>query len=218
MRILKDPEERKKEILDTAEELFVIKGYSTTTVNDILRGVGIAKGTFYHHFESKKEVLNAIVMRFIQQGVEAAETIAMDTTKKANEKIFDILLSQNRANNSQKTKMVDQLHQVNNAEMHQKSLVETILQLTPVLTKVIEQGIEEGVFNTPYPKETVEFLLVSSQFLFDEGIFQWSQEELIQKVMAFTHLMETSLGANKGTFTYIQDLLHQSYENHFNEG
>lgn len=57
-----------------------------------------------------------------------------------------------------------QFHQVNNAEMHQKSLVETILRLTPVLTNIVEQGIEEGSFHTPYPQETVEFLLVSHNF------------------------------------------------------
>ena len=202
MRISKKPEERRNEILDVAEMLFSTKGYSKTTVNDIVQMIGIAKGTFYYYFQSKEEVMDAIVMRFIDIGVEAAKVIASDPNLNAPEKIFQIIMAQNPDEN-RKEQMIEQLRQVNNAEMHQKSLVETILQLTPVLADVIEQGIAEGSFKTPYPKETVEFLLVSSQFLFDEGIFQWQPHELLQKAIAFAYIMETTLGAETGSFGYI---------------
>jgi AcrR family transcriptional regulator len=205
----KNPEERRNEILDAAEWLFTTKGYSNTTVNDILQKVGIAKGTFYHYFHSKEEVMDAIVMRFIAAGVNAAKRIASDPSLTAPEKIFHILMAQS-PDASRKGEMIDELHRVDNAEMHQKSLVETILQLTPVLAGVIEQGIREGVFDTPFPKETVEFLLVSSQFLFDEGIFQWEAHELLQKATAFIYMMEKTLGAKEGTFDYVLNMLTQS--------
>lgn len=216
MRISKNPADRKTEILDAAEMLFTTKGYSATTVNDILRKVGIAKGTFYYHFQSKEEVMDAIVMRFIDSGVEAAKVIAADPDLQAPEKLFQIIMGQ-RADSGHKGQMIEELHQVNNAEMHQKSLVETILQLTPVLTKVIEQGIEEGAFSTPYPKETVEFLLVSSQFLLDEGIFQWEPQELMQKAIALTHIIEMTLGAEKGSFSYILGMYDNEKERKSNE-
>lgn len=202
MSVSKKHEERRNEIVNIAEMLFSTKGYTKTTVNDILKSAEIAKGTFYHYFQSKEEVMDAVVMRFIASGVEAAQVIASDPHLNAAEKIFQIIMAQN-PEASRKEHLIEQLHQINNAEMHQKSLVETILQLTPVLTEVIEQGIEEGKFKTPYPKETVEFLLVSSQFLFDEGIFQWEPQELMQKAIAFTHIFETSLGAEKGSFNFL---------------
>ncbi|RST60297.1 TetR/AcrR family transcriptional regulator [Siminovitchia terrae] len=216
MRISKNPEDRKTEILDAAEMLFTTKGYSATTVNDILSKVGIAKGTFYYYFQSKEEVMDAIVMRFIDKGVEAAKAVAADPNLKAPEKLFQIIVGQ-RADDGQKGQMIEELHQVNNAEMHQKSLVETILQLTPVLTEVIEQGIEEGVFKTPFPKETVEFLLASSQFLLDEGIFQWEHQEIMQKATALTHIIETTLGAEKGSFAYILGMYDNEKERKPNE-
>lgn len=212
MRISKQHEERRNEILNVAEKLFTTKGYSKTTVNDILMEVGIAKGTFYYYFQSKEEVMDAVVQRFIDTGVNIAKTIANNPTLNAPEKIFQILMSQ-RADTSNKEEMIEELHQTNNAEMHQKSLVETIVQLTPVLTDVIEQGIEEGFFHTPYPKETVEILLVSSQFLFDEGIFGWKHEELMQKVIAFTYVLETTLGAKQGSFAYIEKMFEQMAKN-----
>ena len=51
---------RKKQILETAEKLFTEKGYQTTSVQDILDELGLSKGSFYHHFESKELVLRTI--------------------------------------------------------------------------------------------------------------------------------------------------------------
>lgn len=87
MRIIKEPEERKTEILDTAEHLFITKGYGKTTINDILKEIGIAKGTFYYYFKSKEEVMNAIVLRFVSVGVRKAREIVADNTLTAHEKI-----------------------------------------------------------------------------------------------------------------------------------
>ncbi|MDF1509142.1 TetR/AcrR family transcriptional regulator [Robertmurraya sp. DFI.2.37] len=217
MRISKPHDERRNEILDAAEMLFTMKGYSKTTVNDILKEVGIAKGTFYHYFQSKEEVMDAVVQRFIDIGVNMAKSIAAKPDLKAPEKLFQILMAQ-RTDSGRKEGMIEELHEANNAEMHQKSLVETIQQLTPILTKVIEQGITEGYFSTPYPKETIEMLLVSSQFLFDEGIFGWQSDELLQKVVAFVYIVETTLGAEKGSFHYLLEMMKPSNMTEDGEG
>lgn len=202
MKKSKSPEARKKEIMDVAETLFITKGYAKTTINNILSEIDIAKGTFYYYFKSKEDVMDAIVDRFITIEVEAAEAIAADDTLKAPDKIFRIIMGENHHGNK-KEKMIEELHEVSNEKMHQKSLIETIKQLTPILTKVIEQGIVEGVFETPYPRETVEVLLVSSGFIFDDGIFQWDEEEKIQKAKAFVYILETVLKADKGDFQYL---------------
>lgn len=202
MKKSKSPEARKKEIMDVAETLFITKGYAKTTINNILSEIDIAKGTFYYYFKSKEDVMDAIVDRFITIEVEAAEAIAEDDTLKAPDKIFRIIMGENNHGNK-KEKMIEELHEVSNEKMHQKSLIETIKQLAPILTRVIEQGIVEGVFETPYPRETVEVLLVSSGFIFDDGIFQWDEEEKIQKAKAFVYILETVLKADKGDFQYL---------------
>ncbi|MHB8062133.1 MAG: TetR/AcrR family transcriptional regulator [Ruminiclostridium sp.] len=209
MRVLKKPEERRSEILDVSEMLFSTKGYSKTTVNDILHKIGIAKGTLYYYFRSKEEVMNSIVMRFIDKEVKTAETIAADINLKTHEKISRIIMAQNQ-DKIYKEQIIQQLHSLGNAEMHNKSLVETILQLTPVLTGIVEQGIKEGLFKTTSPKEVVEFLLVSSQFLFDTGLFHWRPDEILQKVKVFAYIMETTLGAEKDSFHYILGIYDES--------
>ncbi|EEM05440.1 TetR/AcrR family transcriptional regulator [Bacillus pseudomycoides] len=207
MRTVKEYEERRNEILDTAEKLFVSKGYMKTTVNDILREIGIAKGTFYHYFKSKEEVMDAIITQIVNADVVAAKKIASSPNIPVLDKLFQILMVQVPKAGGNKEKMIEQFHQPNNAEMHQKSLVQAILHLTPVLTEVIEQGIKEKIFETAYPQETMEFLIASAQVIFDEGLFQWQPHEAMQRAKAFINIMETTLGAKKGTFNYILDIL-----------
>lgn len=55
-------EKRREEILKAASALFSQKGYRRTTLQDILDVVGCSKGSFYHHFESKLQVLEAIAL------------------------------------------------------------------------------------------------------------------------------------------------------------
>ncbi|ASA26374.1 TetR/AcrR family transcriptional regulator [Paenibacillus donghaensis] len=201
-RISKDPEERRNEILDVAERLFFSKGYAKTTVNDVLQAIGIAKGTFYYYFKSKEEVMEAVVMRYIGAGVAAARAIAASPELTVHQKLLQIIMAQ-KPDTEGKQQLIEQFHQPDNAQIHQKSLSESILQLTPVLTDVIRQGIDEGLFRTPFPQETVEFLLIGSQFLLDEGLFQWTPEEVARKIQAFIHIMETMLGAEAGSFAYV---------------
>ena len=58
-RIVKEPEERRKELIDTAEQLFIAQGYEQTSISDIVREVNVSQGAFYYYFESKEDVLVA---------------------------------------------------------------------------------------------------------------------------------------------------------------
>ncbi|AXY09872.1 TetR/AcrR family transcriptional regulator [Bacillus cereus] len=207
MRIVKEYEERRKEILETAERLFITKGYTKTTVNDILKEIGIAKGTFYHYFKSKEEVMDEIIMRIIKEDVAKAKVIVSNPNIPVLEKLFRVLMEQSPKSGDVKDKMIEQFHQPNNAEMHQKSLVQSIIHLSPVLTEILEQGIEEGIFSTSYPQETIELLLSSAQVIFDDGLFQWKPEEMMRRVKAYIKMMEVSVGAKEGSFNYMMEVL-----------
>ena len=87
MRIVKEAEERKNEILDAAEELFVTKGYDKTSTGDILDKVGIARGTLYYHFKSKEDILNAMIERINDTLIGRAKKIASDTSVPVIERV-----------------------------------------------------------------------------------------------------------------------------------
>ena len=53
--------DRKRQVLLTAQRIFIDKGFASTSVQDILDESGISKGTFYNYFTSKNECLMAIL-------------------------------------------------------------------------------------------------------------------------------------------------------------
>ena len=78
MRIVKTAEARKNEILDTAEQLFASKGFDNTSTNDIINAIGIARGTLYHHFRSKEDILDSVIDRISETLMRNARAIAED--------------------------------------------------------------------------------------------------------------------------------------------
>jgi len=79
-RIVKRPDERRSELIACAQEFFYTKGYESTSVRDIVDGVGVAKGTFYYYFDSKLEILEAMVDEAIRQSVALLHEIIADET------------------------------------------------------------------------------------------------------------------------------------------
>ena len=56
-------DKRKNEIFDCAGELFYTEGYEKTSIQQIIDKLGIAKGTFYHYFSSKFDLLNQLTLK-----------------------------------------------------------------------------------------------------------------------------------------------------------
>ena len=67
IRIVKQPDERKSEIIKTAEKLFLEKGVHNTKISEIVETIGVAKGLFYYYFKSKDDVINAVIEHFISE-------------------------------------------------------------------------------------------------------------------------------------------------------
>ena len=202
MRTVKKGEVRRNEILDQAERLFVGKGYEQATVADILAAVGVGKGTFYYYFQSKEEVLDAIIRRRCDKSVGRAAQVAADPGLRAEEKLLQVMLAQQAADEVEEG-MIDVLHEASNAQMHQKSLLLVLEKLAPVLRGVVEQGIREGVFATDYPGESIQFLLAAGMTVFDYGYFQRSEEETARMAQAFLRMMERTLGAAEDSLSSL---------------
>ena len=66
----KPPEERRKELIETAARLFAEKGYESVSVRDILAEVGGAPGMFYYYFKSKQDIYLAAMEDYISRNLD----------------------------------------------------------------------------------------------------------------------------------------------------
>lgn len=197
MRVVKDAAERRNEILDVAERLFCTRGYDQTSTNDILAEIGIARGTLYYHFTSKEDILDAMIDRILDEIVRRTNRIALDESVPVLERLTQSVLA---ANVDTKTgeMILEQMHKPQNALMHAKMQERLLKQLIPLFTKLIEDGISQGLMQTDDPENTIEMLLLYSNTVFDDAI-AYSEEEKKKKVLAFISNTEILLHMEKGS-------------------
>ncbi|XOK62089.1 TetR/AcrR family transcriptional regulator [Paenibacillus elgii] len=201
-RIVKDPKTRRQEILTVAGELFRHHGYASTTVEAIIQKVGVAKGTFYYYFKSKEQILDALVHELVDQLCEAYQQIADNPAMGVMDKLRQMLRGQHQLAVNE-SELMEGLHRPENRELHERVNIEIIVKISPVLAQVIEQGKQEALFDVEHPLETVQFLLAGSQFLLESGLFHWNQEEQTRRLKSMQAMIERSLGAKRGSFSFI---------------
>ncbi|WP_404939475.1 TetR/AcrR family transcriptional regulator [Pseudomonas sp. JDS08PS003] len=69
----KPAEVRLEELMAAAEALFLSQGVEATTISEIVQHAEVAKGTFYHYFDSKNDMLMALGQRYTQRFLERLE-------------------------------------------------------------------------------------------------------------------------------------------------
>lgn len=201
-RITKAPEERRAEIVETAETLFREVGFAKCSVDMIISRIGVAKGTFYYYFKSKEEILGAIVDKTLDDLVNMIGEVADDSTAGALDKMR-MLLTNSHVGDDDSLEIAEMLHLPGNRELHEITNIQSVLRLSPLFARIVEQGNDEGVFDCPRPLETIQFLLTGTQFLLDGGLFRFSPDEIRARREVAQGIIEKSLGARAGSFDFM---------------
>ncbi len=199
MRVVKEAQERKNEILDVAERLFCTKGFDNTSTNDILNEIGIARGTLYYHFKSKEDILDAMIERLTNQIVAKAAIIALDDSIPVLERLTRTILSLN-VDNELGDMIMEQVHKPQNALLHQKLENRLLSQVNKLITTIAEDGIKQGIMHTDYPAEAVDMIMTYSYVAFD-SMNEYTKEEEMKKILGFVYHAERVLGMEKGALT-----------------
>jgi AcrR family transcriptional regulator len=201
VRTVKKPEERRTEIIAAARDLFHTQGYERTTMRHVMDKLGIAKGTIYHYFRSKEELLEIVVSETVDEIAVMLEHFVESAEGNALEILQQLIAASNVEEES--AHILEAMHDPANTGMHTRQLSETITRLAPFYASVIEMGIAEGVFQTEHPLEAAEMILTAVQFLTDMGIYPWTSEVLTRRALAFPVLIEALLHAPKGSFDFL---------------
>jgi TetR/AcrR family transcriptional regulator, fatty acid metabolism regulator protein len=68
---------RRKQVLHSARDVFARKGFHETSVSDIIRRAGIARGTFYLYFKNKRHIFYCLLEALLQELDQHVETIRL---------------------------------------------------------------------------------------------------------------------------------------------
>jgi AcrR family transcriptional regulator len=161
-RVVKEHAVRRTEIIDAAQRLVQRKGYEQMAIQEILDELRIAKGTFYHYFDSKQALLEAVVERIMGQAEQIAIPIVRDPHLPAIDKLQCIFTTLGRWKTARIPffmELVRVWYTDDNALVRAKLHARGIQRITPLLTQVIRQGIAEGTITTCHPEQAGSILM-----------------------------------------------------------
>jgi len=211
---------RRDAFLDVAQRLVQAKGYEAMSIQDVLDELEASKGAFYHYFDSKQALLEAVVERFADVAIAELAPVLNDPKLPALRKLERFFAGIARRKAEQKELMLAIIEIWNsdgNAIVREKLRRLTVSRMVPLLSAVIKQGTDEGVFRVASPDETAT-VFVSLMLGFQElanDYFIARQAGTItfavvqRSVASFTEAFERILGIPKGSLTLTdQSTLH----------
>ncbi len=196
-------------IMDVTEKILLEQGYENTSVNDIIKRQGIAKGTFYHYFPSKESLLDRIIERLMDKAMPGVLAIVDDAELNALDKlnrIFYYSKNYKMANMSLLRPLTRWLLSENNIRFRHKIMSGYTVKITPLITRILEQGKQEGVFEINDPQATAEMILhlaidmgeSVSPLVTKSKLDADLLEMLKRKINAYTGAIERILGVGPG--------------------
>ena len=188
-----------EKILETSSQLFVQKGYEKTSMQDIARTAGISKGAIYHHFQSKGEIVFA-VLKHRYQHMEEDLTNWLKVTNHLTGK------EQLRAIFQFSLESQGEYRDLLNGESFDAEFMLTIMRYnlrigTPLIAEIIKKGM---------PDEAAEAILLLTNFWLEGSMFENSTERVADRIY-FLQFMLESIGLDIFDEALIQQILNSEY-------
>jgi AcrR family transcriptional regulator len=211
------------DFIAAAQRLIAGKGFESMSIEDVIREVGVSKGAFYHYFSSKSALLEAVVARMADGAGANLATLLQAPGLTATQRLQRFFSS----TMVWKTERLDLMlallrvwHSDDNAIVREKLRRSSVRHITPLLARVLREGIETGEFATLGPDEaaavTVSLVLAMADTL-GEQILAYRQgddvdaEQVLRTAHAYSAGLERVLGARQGTVTIVDDTLLQAW-------
>lgn len=157
------PEERRSQLLDCAQKLFFGKGYEDTTITDVMKAAGVSKGGFYHHFKSKDELLLAVFNRIVTHYANNLRPLSENTNGSALDRLKSLFEERRRqakqSDNAGQVAAFGGLHREENAGLYVRFSRALEAAIVPIYATVIQDGIDEGVFELPDAYAAADFIV-----------------------------------------------------------
>lgn len=210
---------KRNEILDCAQRKIYTTGYTGMSIQDVITELGISKGAFYHYFRSKSDLLEALLDRTSEQGMQVVRPIVNDPNLSSLEKLEQLIRAGIQWKSTQKPFMMAILkawYSDENALVRQKMISNHKILFGDLLIQVFLQGMREGNFHTKYPDMAGKIVYVLMTQMSDSLGYillrvnsdpplesDTAMEEIRQVICAHTDFIEKIIGAQPGSIHLI---------------
>ncbi len=207
---------RRDAFLDVAQRLVTTKGYEAMSIQDVLDELEASKGAFYHYFDSKQALLEAVVERFADGAMASLAPVLNDPDLPALtklEKVFAGIASLKAEQKDLMLAIIEVWNSDGNAIVREKvrRLSERIM--VPLFSAVVRQGVDEGTLKVDSPEDTARvlvslmqgFQLLATDLFIARQAGTVSFEVVQRSVAANTEAFERILGVPRGSLTLTDE-------------
>ncbi|WP_223702296.1 TetR/AcrR family transcriptional regulator [Sutcliffiella deserti] len=159
----------KEKITEQSIQLFEKKGFSETSVQDIVDSIGVTKGTFYYYFSSKEELLMDIHLSYIDDMLMTQEKIVNDHSRNCKNKLFEIiyiLISKIKTQGPSARVFFREMRNLNEERL--SLIIPKRDQFRENIEKVLQEGKEKGELKSELNIPIVTFAIL--------GVTNWSYQ------------------------------------------
>jgi len=167
LRWVRRPDERPQELLDAALVVFAERGYRTTTLDQVAEAAGVTKGTIYHYFRTKEELLLRAIEHYQDRAFARLDDVRRGDYASAADRVTAFVV-QAFASDDPARRRVHALLQGIGAEapaVRREWLRSGPVRAWRMLTKLIEDGQASGEFRADVDAEVTARLFVSGLML-----------------------------------------------------
>ncbi|HET7372237.1 MAG TPA: TetR/AcrR family transcriptional regulator [Gemmatimonadaceae bacterium] len=191
------PEERPRQILEAAREVFGEHGLAASRLDDIAKRAGLSKGTIYLYFPNKEELFREMVRQMVVSQIEQGEQELNAMNESATDLLTQFLRSYWRFIRSPQ---FAPLFRLIHAEIHSFPDLarfyaeEVIARVHRLIAAIITRGIESGEFRQLDPKVVAR--MVPAPFIMHglwcthrecfTSVARGSDEQVLEELMQFT--------------------------------
>jgi AcrR family transcriptional regulator len=204
---------RRDEFVDVAQRLIQSKGYEQMSVQDILEALDTSKGAFYHYFESKSRLLEAVIDRMVESGIASVMPIVDDPRLSAAQKLEGVFAGIARFK-GERTELLRAVMDTwladDNAIVREKFRMGIGRRFRPLLAKIVEQGRADGEFTIDRSDDVAAVLVALLLGANEAAVELWfarqagsiAFEAVEHRHFAFQHAFEQILGLPYGSLHF----------------
>lgn len=193
-------------ILDAMQDLMNQRLAETISVSDIAKKAGIGKGSIYYYFQSKNDIIEAVIERSYSNAIEESKRLvsseSMDAFTKMEIIFRTCMESSTELKRQEEHSTFIGIQQ--SALIHQQFICIITKKLKPILADIIRQGIREGSIQCEYPDELAEIVLLILTIKFDNHLLPSSPEEVQKLMAALAVILEKSTGLSPDRLNFLK--------------
>jgi AcrR family transcriptional regulator len=213
---------RKEAFVDAATRLMQTTGYERTSIQDVLDELGASRGAFYHYFDSKQALLEAVIDRMVEAGLGSVEPVVQDPNLPAAAKLVRVFSGIGQWKTDRReliTAFLEVWLSDEHAIVREKFRRKLVKRFVPILSKIVREGIDEGAFHVESPDDTAFVLMTLIQGMQDEALdlYVASQanavtvDEVVSRFTSFAGAFERVLGVEAGSISLVDRSILQAW-------